>query len=485
MIAVSRVAHIYRIEDEQNRYRTPADCAVRLSSGMWQRAPHLELISEKIAEMREHPVHLIVTLPPRHGKSELISHWTPVWFLNEWPDLKVILASYEAKFAASWGRKARNSIQENEDKLGIHMSMDSSSTSTWELKEGGGMFTAGVNGPITGKGAHLLIIDDPIKNYAQAYSPVYREATDQWYQTTAFTRMEPGASVIIVMTRWHEDDLVGRLLKRDIPGEWDVVNLPALAEPTEESPDLLNRKEGQALWPARYDCPALSAIAEAIGGISGGNWLSLYQQRPVKEGGNIFKEKWWQYYKELPPIELTGQYWDTAFKNKPTTDYSVCITLGRHKQGVVVLDVFRQKLEVPELLVHTRAQAASWKPNVLKVEDAASGTPLIQTLTRDTDLPILPIIPKGSKEARAKRVTGIIEAGRVALPEEAPWLSIFLQELTTFPAGVHDDIVDAFVEGLADIWEWGRPETPKPVPEVVIYDALQGMGPIAPEPEDY
>jgi len=447
-----------------NQYETPADCAITLSDGLWYLAPHLKLISDKIAGIREHPIRLIVTLPPRHGKSELCSHWTPIWFLNEWPSKKVILASYEASFAASWGRKARNGIQDNEDKLNIRMSMDSSAADRWELKSGGGMWTAGVGGPITGKGAHLLIIDDPIKNYAEAYSPVYREAIDQWYQTTAFTRLEPGASIIIIMTRWHNDDLVGRLIDRD-KGEWTVINLPALAEES----DLLEREVGQALWPERFNRPDLLKIAENIGGLSGRNWLSLYQQRPVKEGGNIFKMEWWQTYREHPQFEMIGQYWDTAFKQGAKTDYSVCVTLGRHSKGICVVDLFRAKLEFPELLRQVKAEFNLHKPNILKVEDAASGTPLIQTLTRDTHLPIIAIKPIGSKEIRASQITGIVEAGRVSLPEDAEWLAIFLDEMTSFPAGVHDDIVDAFVEGVADIWEWGKPD---PEEAVIIYDTM-------------
>ncbi len=441
-----------------NRYETPADLAITLSDGLWHLAPHLQLISDKIAGIAEQPLRLIITLPPRHGKSELVSHWTPIWFLNEWPTGKIILASYEAQFAASWGRKARNGIQENEGKLRIKLSGDSSAVATWELKSGGGMWTAGAGGPITGKGAHLLIIDDPIKNYAEAYSPIYRESNDQWYQTTAYPRLEPGASIIIIMTRWHNDDLVGRIIERDKDkGTWDIVNLPALAE----EDDLLGRAPGEALWPERYDENSLLNIAENVGGLSGRNWLSLYQQRPVKEGGNIFKDFWWETYKEPPELQLTGQYWDTAFKKGATTDYSVCVTLGRHGKGICVLDIWRGKVEFPELLRQVRAQYSKWHPNILKCEDAASGTPLIQTLTRDTSLPIIPIIATESKEIRANRITGIVEAGRVSLPEQSEWLAIFLDELTSFPAGVYDDIVDAFVEGIADIWEYGKIPPPK------------------------
>ncbi len=470
MIESLQINTVFGRKPKGNHYDTPADCAITLSDGLWYLSPHLKLISDKIAEIREHPIKLIVTLPPQHGKSELVSHWTPVWFLNEWPSNKVILASYEASWAAYWGRKARNGIQDNEDKLDIRMSMDSTARAFWELKSGGGMWTAGVGGPITGKGANLLIIDDPIKNYAEAYSPVYREAIDQWYQTTAYTRLRPGASIIIIMTRWHNDDLLGRIIGKK-KGGWDIINLPALAE----ADDPLGREEGEALWPVQFDRDTLLEKAEVMGGLSGRNWLSLYQQRPVKEGGNIFRSEWWKTYREPPGFQMIGQYWDTAFKKGAKTDYSVCVTLGRHKKGICVIDVFRAKLEFPELLRQAKAEYNLHKPHILKVEDSASGTPLIQTLTRDTGLPIMAIKPIGSKEVRANQITGIVEAGRVSLPEQAEWLAIFLDEMTSFPAGVHDDIVDAFVEGIADLWEYGKPE---PEGSTIIFDSIQEFGQI-------
>ncbi len=190
----------------------PAATGARWSKGQWYRHPHLDLISDAISAIASGPIRLIVSLPPRHGKSSLISQWTPIWFLSNWPDKHIILTSYAADFAATWGRRTKNIILDQGHNLGIQLSDDKTAVSDWELVSGGGMMTAGVGGPITGRGADLLIIDDPIKNHQEASSPVFREHLWEWYRTTARTRLEPDGSIIVVATRWHTDDLIGRLL---------------------------------------------------------------------------------------------------------------------------------------------------------------------------------------------------------------------------------------------------------------------------------
>jgi len=290
---------------------------------------------------------------------------------------------------------------------------------------------------------NCLIIDDPIKNIAEAMSPVYRENTWDWWRSTARTRLEPGASVIIIMTRWHHDDLVGRLLA-DPSEEWEIINLPAIAE----RGDPLGREEGDVLWEERYNAEDLAVTREAVGVKF---WLALYQQRPSREEGSIFRLEWWQYHTQLPRLDFILQIWDTAFKAKKTSDWSACVTLGRHEKGICVLDVWRGKVEFPELVKVVIAQNTIHHPHKILVEDAASGTPLQQSLTRDTNLPIVGVSPKGSKETRAEQVTGVIEAGRVSFPQEAEWLSVVLGELTDFPNGVNDDVVDALVYGINEL----------------------------------
>ena len=252
---------------------------MRWSGGEWRLAPHLDLLSREAAHVADRPVRLIVSLPVRHGKSLLLSVWPPIWLLSNWPGKRVILASYEASFAASWGRKTRNIVLANPG-IGVRLAQDSASQSIWETTESGGMVTAGVGGPITGRGADLLIIDDPVRNRQDADSPVVRQGIWEWWESVARTRLEPNASVIVVMSRWDSDDLVGRLLRQpdDI---WTHIRLPAVAE----SGDALGRPVGAALWPERYPLPRLRATEREVGPDA---WAGLYQQRPNPQGRGLF-----------------------------------------------------------------------------------------------------------------------------------------------------------------------------------------------------
>lgn len=261
---------------------TPAATAARWSHGLWWRAPHLVYLSNALANMASGvPLRLLVSMPPRMGKSEAVSHWLPVWLLANWPSKRIILASYEANFAASWGRKVRDTIEEHGRELGVRLRGDTKAVDAWDTTAGGGMVTAGVGGPITGRGADLLIIDDPIKNAEEAASPVIRDKIWEWWQTTARTRLEPGGSVVVVMTRWDVDDLAGRLLvtKDEV---WRNIVFPALAE---RPGDVLDRREGDALWPERYSLVALRALRSDVGEDA---WASLYQQRPNPQGRGLF-----------------------------------------------------------------------------------------------------------------------------------------------------------------------------------------------------
>ncbi len=438
---------ILGLYDKPKRWQdTPASVAVHLGNGYWKPYNYLTYLSDKLTQMEDHPIFLIITIPPRHGKSELISHWLPVWFLNKWPSKRVILTSYEAGYAADWGGTVKDTIDSNQDELGIFLTRDTKSKSNWKIQGyGGGMITAGVGGPITGRGAHLAIIDDPIKNYKEALSPTYRENNWQWYRSTLRTRLEPGASIIIIMTRWHEDDLAGRLIadpgEDGIKDEWEVINIPAIAK----EDDILGRKPGEALNPERYDIPALNKLRISTGPYW---WPALYEGSPVAEGGNIIKMGWFKYYDALPHLLRIIQIWDTAFEEDQRNDRSACITLGEGEHGYYLIDCYAARLEFPDLQKMLKAKYFERKPSRILVEYKVSGISLVQQIRRDTKLPILPVKPEGSKEMRAHSVTGIIEAGKVFLPEEAPWLSEFLNEVTRFPAAPHDDIVDAFVYGL-------------------------------------
>jgi len=230
--------------------------------------------------MAERPLRLLIEIPPREGKSELLSHWTPVWFTANWPTKRVLLGTYEAGFASDWGRKARDEVSEHAVELGVKPKLDKWAANSWELETGGGMDTAGVGGPFTGKGGHLGIIDDPVKNIEEALSPVYREKTWDWYTRVFRTRIEPGGSIVGAMQRWHVDDLFGRIER--LSGEkWEVIKMPMIAE----KDDVLGRYPGERLWPERYSEQEIIDIRD---GVEEDGWNAQYQQRPEYNAGDCF-----------------------------------------------------------------------------------------------------------------------------------------------------------------------------------------------------
>ena len=383
----------------------------------------------------------------------MLSHWTPVWFLANWPWKNVGLASYAADFAGTWGRKARDSVVENQVQMGLRVRDDLNRASQWQLTAGGGMMTAGVGGPFTGYGFDLLILDDPIKNRQEADSITMRTHLWEWWRSTARTRLEPGGSVIIVATRWHEDDLIGRLLSDEFLEEeasdrWEHIRLPALAE--EDDP--LGRPVDAPLWPERYDASALASLRISVGPQ---DWPGLFQQRPSHEGGSIFRDDWWVPGDVPEPGDgPVFQFWDTAFKTGQQNDYSVCCTMTTTPNGYAVMDVWRNRVEYPDLLKAMKSLAERHpKVSAIFVEDAASGQSVVQSLRRETRLPVLPAKPIGDKVLRANRVTGTVEAKKITLPRTAPWLQAFREELAAFPNGVHDDQVDAFVGCLTQLMQ--------------------------------
>jgi predicted phage terminase large subunit-like protein len=399
--------------------------------------PHIALIEDKIFEMLQGRFNkLIITLPPRHGKSEYSSHYLPAWLLINLPNTEVILASYQATFAAKWGLKVRN-VLEQFNLVNPHKSAAHSFLTT----NGGSFHTAGVEGAITGQGANWLIIDDPIKNDKVAFSPVMRESIWNWYLSTAYTRLEPNANIIIIQTRWHHDDLVGRILNEE--NDWEVINIPAIAKQN----DLLKRKEGEPLWVNRYPIEVLKKIEKTIGRY----WFSaLYQQEPISAEYQIFKPENWQFYYERPNCSYIIQTWDTAFKTGEANDYSVCATWGVYSGNCYLLDLWRNKCTFLDLLNQVVLQFNIWKPSRVCIEDAASGQDLIPTLKKNTHIPIK-AIPTMNKEIRAHIVSPMIDSGNVYIPADVTWLPDFINEHSQFPAGKHDDMVDTSTISLQEL----------------------------------
>jgi len=422
---------------------TPATFAAHLSNGLWRPAPHLNYISDCLVEAEQGLVKgLIIMAPPRHGKSTLDSLWFPAWYLDRHPDRRVMLATYEAEFAAYWGRLTRNTLQEHEANLCVKLARDSTAANRWDTTRGGGMFTAGVGGAFSGRGANVLIINDPIKNAAEATSATIREKQKEWYESTASTRLEPGGVVIIDMARWHEDDLAGWLMaEKDLAG-WRIIRFPALAE----ADDPLGRAEGEALWPERYNREALEAIRSNT---SAYWWNALYQQRPAPREGGIFKRAGFTFVDALPAEARWVRYWDCA-STASGGDWSVGALLGMDSKGqVYVADVLRGQWgpgERKAIMLQTLATDAICYPGVMtwvEQEGGSSGKEVAESMVRAAAGYALRYdLVTGSKEVRAEPLAAQVEVGNVALLK-APWNRDFIDELAAFPNGPHDDQVDA------------------------------------------
>lgn len=377
-------------------------------------------------------------MPPRHGKSELSSKYLPAWFLGTFPRKRVILASYEADFAASWGRKARDILKQNAGYFEIKVKDSPSAANNWEIEaHDGGMLTAGVGGPITGKGADLLIVDDPIKNAEEASSKTLRDKNWDWWQSTAYTRLEPDGVAIVIQTRWHEDDLTGRLLTEAAnDGEqWRVLKLPAIGH------------DGAALWPERFTAARLLEIKRVLGSYF---FSALYQQEPTPEGGGFFKRESFTIVDELPAeCSRLVRFWDKA-GSSTDGDWSVGGLMGAHQGLWYVADIVRGRWSPFErnrvMLQTAELDALRFGPKVelwVEQEPGNGGKESAQITQRELAAFGVRIDkPHDDKTIRARPFAAAVEAGNVRLVR-GPWNSLYLDELVLFPNGSHDDQVDA------------------------------------------
>ncbi|HUU41769.1 MAG TPA: phage terminase large subunit [Desulfatiglandales bacterium] len=392
---------------------------------------------------------LMIFLPPRHGKTLLASQFFPAWYLGRNPTRQVIAASYSETRAGDVGREVRNQLidplhgQIFED---CHIDKDSASVHRIGLHEGGAYFSVGIKGAIVGRGAHLFLIDDPIKSREEAESETFRESIKDWYKSVAYTRLMKENAIVLIQTRWHKDDLAGWLLREHRHENWTVLRLPAIAEPE----DMLGRKEGEVLWPWFQDLDRLHTIRRTIGTRE---WSSQYQQRPVSiEGALINLNDFIRYDKYGGGIKerviKTVQSWDTANKDTPGTAYSCCQTWKVTKNMYYLWDVFRKRLKYPELKRMAKALHNRHMADVVLIEDKASGQSLIQELKESTRIPVIPINPVNSKIVRFDVESAKVEAGRVALPMTAPWLAVWEEEIAPFPYSVYNDQADAFSQFL-------------------------------------
>lgn len=408
---------------------------------------HLEEMAKALMKVESGEIdRLMILMPPRNGKSELASIRFPAWYLGRNPDKRWIGCSYGDRLALKFGRMTRELVEsEIYQSIFPHtrIKYGQAEKKNWELTEGGGYIGSGVGGGMMGEGAHILGIDDPYKSRKEADSSTIRESVWEWYKGTAYHRLEKGGAIILTMTPWRKDDIHGKLLEEMRAGgdQWTVIKFPAIATHEE-----IYRRINEALFPEKYPMDALLRIKRVIGSR---NWNALYQQEPTIEEGNIFKREYWKYYKERPKIVLKILFsWDTAFKKGEENDYSVCQAWLVGEAGYYLHDVWRDKVEYPELVKQAKNLYAKTRANEVLVEDKASGQSLIQTLQRETRMPIIPQPVNSDKVARANAVSPTIESGNVYIREGQKWTADFIDECADFPNGEHDDQVDSMTQAL-------------------------------------
>lgn len=427
---------------------SPAAFATHYSRGMWKPARHLELVEQACLDTIDKAGRLILSVSVRHGKTEY-ARWLMAWYLATHPNDRIILATHEADFAARGGRAVRDTLMEYGHLFDVAVSKRSEAANRWDLERPhtGGMITTGVDGAApTGRGADLLVVDDPVRHYADAMSPRIREKTQQWWTGTMVSRIEPGGAVILIAARWHEDDLAGFLL-REAPDEWTELRLPAIAD---DPDDLLGREVGEPLWPERYPLAELDKrhketallLGEAV-------WLAQFQQTPKTPDGGMFPESMWGFaevqHVSWNPIRWV-RGWDLA-ASEGEGDYTAGILMGQLSDGrFVVADVRRGRWSADQVRFEIR-KCVNEDPHGTAIElpqdPGQAGKDQKQQLTRmlaGSDVRTRP--QTGSKEVRATGFAAQQQAGNVVLMAR-DWNGSFVAELAAFPRGTHDDQVDA------------------------------------------
>jgi predicted phage terminase large subunit-like protein len=397
---------------------------------------------------------LIINMPPRHTKSEFASYLLPAWFLGKYPEKKVIQTAHTAELAVGFGRKVRNLIQSEDFQnvfSGITLSSDSKAAGRWNTNKRGDYFAIGVGGAVTGKGADLLIIDDPHSEQdAQQgqFNPEVYDRVYEWYTSGPRQRLQPGGAIIVVMTRWSLRDLTGQIMKstgnKKGMDEWEVIEFPAIMP------------SGKPLWPEFWSMDELDALRAEL---PPSKWNAQYQQNPTSEEGALIKREWWREWDRPnpPPCEIILQSWDTAFLKTQRSDYSACTTwgvfyhpddTGRSQPNLIMLDAYKEKLEFPDLKRAAYEKYMEYEPDQMIVEKKASGAPLIFEL-RAMGIPVTEFTPSRGQDkiARANAVTDLFASGSIWHPP-TQWAHEVIEECAAFPSGEHDDYVDSTTQAL-------------------------------------
>ena len=430
---------------------------------------HHELMARKFEEIADGKIkRLIINMPPRHTKSEFASFMLPAWFLGRFPGKKIIQCSNTAELAVGFGRKVRNLVDSevySEIFPNVALRSDSKAAGRWSTNANGEYFAIGVGGTVTGKGADLLIIDDPHSEQEAALAagdPTVYDKVFEWYTSGPRQRLQPGGTIVVVMTRWAKRDLTGKILQGMVDrdgDEWEIIELPAIL-PSEKP-----------LWPEFWSYEELSKLREEL---PLSKWQAQYQQDPTSEEGALIKREWWQVWeKEHPPqCQFIIQSWDTAFTKSERADYSACTTWGvfykdenENDPHIILLDALKERMEFPELKQRALEYYQDWQPDAFIVEAKASGAPLIFELRR-MGIPVQEFTPTrgNDKISRVNSVSDLFASGKVWAPRKR-WAEEVIEELAAFPNSDHDDLVDSSTQALIRFRRGGFVTLPSDEPD--------------------
>jgi predicted phage terminase large subunit-like protein len=415
--------------------------------------PHHEIMAKAFERVANGELkRLIINMPPRHTKSEFASYLLPAWFLGRYPEKKIIQTAHTAELAVGFGRKVRNLVDSEDFKEvfdDVSLRSDSKAAGRWNTNKGGEYFAIGVGGAVTGKGADLLIIDDPHSEQEGASAdPTVFNKTFEWYTSGPRQRLQPGGAIVIVMTRWNQKDLTGQVvdasIKRGGSDEWEVIELPAIMP------------SGKPLWEAFWKLEELEALKSEL---PTSKWMAQYQQDPTSEEGALVKREWWNVWENRhpPDCEFMIQSWDTAFMKHERADFSACTTWGVFYQegddgllapNLILLDAYQERLEFPELKRKAMEMYQERKPDAFIIEAKAAGMPLIFEL-RAMGIPVQEYTPSrgNDKISRVNAVSDLFASGVVWAPQTR-WAEEVVEQFAGFPNTEHDDLVDSSTQAL-------------------------------------
>ena len=438
---------------EKKIQRKAKDDFMSFTKAVWPEfieGAHHRVIAQKFNDLANKKINrLIVNMPPRHTKSEFASYLLPAWMVGRNPKLKIIQATHTGELAVRFGRKAKTLIDSEEYSKIFDTSLreDSQAAGRWETAQGGEYFAAGVGGAITGRGADLLIIDDP-HSEQDAMSEKAFENAYEWYTSGPRQRLQPGGQIVLVMTRWSKKDLTGILLdnQKKIKGDqWEVVEFPAIMD---------HGTKKRPVWPEYWKLKELESVKATL---PVGKWNAQWMQEPTSEEGALIKREWWRNWDKefLPDVTYVIQSYDTAFMKKETADYSAITTWGIFypveggKPNIILLDSIKDRFEFPELRRTALDQYKYWNPDMVIVEQKASGTPLTHEL-RQMDIPVMTFTPSrgNDKHVRVNSCAPLFEAGLIWAPKHEQFAEEVIEECASFPYGDHDDLVDSMTMAI-------------------------------------